>query len=100
MAKKLPEYVGKVVQNGHSFHLSIPAYMRRYLKLEKGDVMKVQLTLVERENLKNSGESPNHQTMRHFSNGLVESHFLSENIADNYPISANIYPNSEIKATI
>lgn len=50
METKIKPYVGKIVKNGNAYHLYIPAHIRKYMELEKGDKLKVELTLVEKDN--------------------------------------------------
>ena len=53
METEIKPFVGKVVKNGNSYHISIPAYIRKYMNIEQGDVIDIEkIKLIK----KDSGE--------------------------------------------
>lgn len=43
-------YEAQIVKNGNSYHIKVPAHIRKYLELEQGDKLKVELTILDRQN--------------------------------------------------
>lgn len=59
MEKEIP-FIAKLVQNGNSIQVSIPAYIRQFAELNKGDLVELKLIVkagTEKEILKNTGKS-------------------------------------------
>lgn len=46
MSEKLP-YVGKIVKNGNSYQIVVPANIREHLQLQKGDMIKVEISVLD-----------------------------------------------------
>ena len=45
---KIKPYEGKVVRNGTGWQVTIPAHIARYMELDKGDQVKVELTILDK----------------------------------------------------
>ena len=46
MSEKIP-YIGKIVQNGGSYQISVPKNIRDLLNLQKGDMLRVEVTALD-----------------------------------------------------
>lgn len=55
MPETIKPYEGSIVKNGTALQVTIPQHIVRYLELDRGDKLKVELTLLER--LKKNKES-------------------------------------------